>query len=339
MMKTKKTGFTLMEVLLTLCIIGVVAALVIPQLVKNIQKNTAGAELGRMVEQVELGCQNYIQAYNDTLTEGSAKADRLTSVPNFSLEKLLPYIGVVKSDDIVDFKANKYAYLPDSYLLPAAFAMRDPIETEYIKYDDWCKFPGNPTEPVTPTDPQVPVTPKDPGKYIIDDDTFDKLKDIGFVDGIWAGDLENLKKSDFDKLKGTNLEDLFNRFGDVNKFDQSDINKFDDGETVTTISSKIVVYSSKNGSADLLYPEPQFMRAGTDKDTVVFNFIIDSNGAKNKPATYGKDLFEFNLTNGCKMSPYGSFNSAYKTDCADGNIKDGRACAARVVADGFKIKY
>ena len=35
----------------------------------------------------------------------------------------------------------------------------------------------------------------------------------------------------------------------------------------------------------------------------------------------------------------GQASQCYKNNCSDTRIKDGKACAARVVADGFKIKY
>ncbi len=74
-----------------------------------------------------------------------------------------------------------------------------------------------------------------------------------------------------------------------------------------------------------------------DPNVVVLRMLIDVNGSNNKPNAYGKDIFEFGLTNSCKMVPYGL--TTYETDCADDNISDGRACSARVVADGWKVKY
>lgn len=66
----------------------------------------------------------------------------------------------------------------------------------------------------------------------------------------------------------------------------------------------------------------------------IVGFIIDTNGTANKPNMYGKDVFKFELLNNGKVKPYGNAD-----DCKVGNVKDGKACAARVVADGWKIKY
>lgn len=96
--RTKK-GFTLTEVLLAMSIIGVISALVMPQLVKTIQKDRAGMILGKAVEQIELGCQNMIQAYNESMEDAgrTSMADTLLALDGdytFSFNRLAPYIGV-----------------------------------------------------------------------------------------------------------------------------------------------------------------------------------------------------------------------------------------------------
>lgn len=63
-MRKLKFGFTIAEIATSMTIIGVVAALLMPQVVKNLQKNQAGPILGRAVEQIVLGNQNLIQMAN-----------------------------------------------------------------------------------------------------------------------------------------------------------------------------------------------------------------------------------------------------------------------------------
>ena len=70
-MKNFKLGFTIAEVATALAIVGVVAALVMPLVVKNMQKQQAGPLLGRAVQQIELGCQNAIQLANSNSIDGS----------------------------------------------------------------------------------------------------------------------------------------------------------------------------------------------------------------------------------------------------------------------------
>ena len=98
MRRKNKKGFTLTEVLLAMAIVGVISALVMPQLVKTIQKDKSGMLLGRAVEQIELGCQNMIQEYNESM-EGEGRtsmADTLMAMDgdyNFSFGRLATFIG------------------------------------------------------------------------------------------------------------------------------------------------------------------------------------------------------------------------------------------------------
>ncbi len=210
MKQNRKKAFTLSELLLTLAIIGVVAAITIPQLVIGMQKKQAGSQLGRVVSQVELGCQNLIQYENSKITDGSY-INNLSDVPDLSIKKLAPFIGAQDTDETVQTSnIKKYSSVPGTFLMQAAYA--DPASGDTIN--------------ITPTE---------------------------------------------------------------------------------------------------------------DPNEVVLRMLIDVNGSNNKPNAYGKDIFEFGLTNSCKMVPYGL--ATYETDCANGNISDGRACSARVVADGWKVKY
>ena len=60
-MKLKlRAAYTLPEVLTTLAIIGVVAAVTIPQVAVSIQKKQDGAMLGRTMQIMEGGCQNMV---------------------------------------------------------------------------------------------------------------------------------------------------------------------------------------------------------------------------------------------------------------------------------------
>ena len=54
----KKKGFTLAEALVALGIIGVVAAILMPQLALGVQKKQAGALLAKAYAQIEQGMQN-----------------------------------------------------------------------------------------------------------------------------------------------------------------------------------------------------------------------------------------------------------------------------------------
>ncbi len=117
-MRKNKKGFTMAEVLVTLGILGVLAAILIPQIAKNIEKNKAGAILGRTVEQIELGCQNMIQKANDSYEDGSNAqllghinvkdlptqynydSSLLRTSPSVFAEVIIPYFGLEKMEDV-----------------------------------------------------------------------------------------------------------------------------------------------------------------------------------------------------------------------------------------------
>lgn len=149
--RTKK-GFTLTEVLLAMSIIGVISALVMPQLVKTIQKDRAGMILGKAVEQIELGCQNMIQAYNESMEDAgrTSMADTLLALDGdytFSFNRLAPYIGVTNITQANNgpillrpsqYRFNKFpaeiqaSALKMAWIVDHKFTPDDIIETQII---------------------------------------------------------------------------------------------------------------------------------------------------------------------------------------------------------------
>jgi prepilin-type N-terminal cleavage/methylation domain-containing protein len=63
----KKNGFTLAEVLITLGIIGVVAALTAPALVKNSGQAKIGPALAKFVNTFETGCEQMMRGLTNCL--------------------------------------------------------------------------------------------------------------------------------------------------------------------------------------------------------------------------------------------------------------------------------
>ena len=125
-MGNKKKGFTLPELLITMGILGVMAALLIPHVVKNIEKNKSGAILGKAVAQIELGCQNMIQKANESMEGGSyiqtlglirvndlypdTKSYALVISPLTFSNYIMPYWGVKKitTNDGQNIKITDY---------------------------------------------------------------------------------------------------------------------------------------------------------------------------------------------------------------------------------------
>ena len=89
-------------------------------------------------------------------------------------------------------------------------------------------------------------------------------------------------------------------------------------------------------------------RSTDTQDEIVDHIYIDVNG-KAKPNRFGKDIFLYGLTDRCRMFPAGSAmmnnqahggtGHALASDACSDNITDGLSCTARVVADGYKVKY
>ena len=63
-MKKLKLAFTMVEIVVALAVIGVIAAMALPMLIKETQKHQSGATLGRIVAQIENGNQDLIQRAN-----------------------------------------------------------------------------------------------------------------------------------------------------------------------------------------------------------------------------------------------------------------------------------
>lgn len=113
MRRSKKKGFTLTEVLLAMAVIGVISAVVVPQIVHSSQKNKSGIILGKAVEQIELGCQNMIQDYNNRDDAGASMADTLLALDGrfqFNFLSLLQYIGatLATNGNIWEYRFNKF---------------------------------------------------------------------------------------------------------------------------------------------------------------------------------------------------------------------------------------
>ena len=64
-MKIFKKGFTIVEVLVALTILGIVTTILVPQLVSSINRKKSGAVLARAVAQIETGCRSILEKVNE----------------------------------------------------------------------------------------------------------------------------------------------------------------------------------------------------------------------------------------------------------------------------------
>lgn len=71
MNKFHKKAFTLSELLVTLTVVGVIAAITVPQVAVSVNKNKTATVLARGVEQLQTGCRHILQTANENTTDGS----------------------------------------------------------------------------------------------------------------------------------------------------------------------------------------------------------------------------------------------------------------------------
>ena len=340
MKKGLQEGFTLSELLITLAVVGVVAAITIPQLVTGLSKKQTGSQLSRTVSQIELGCQNLIQYENSKVTDGSY-INSLSAVPNLSVQKLAPFIGAIDSDESVSTGNIKdYAYMTAPLFMQSAYALSAPlldtgsspiagtnvVDSPYpvaggsgflreVETTIEGSGGGTVTLPSLPSG-STSSSGSTPGHTY----TGNGLKDSTGGEGLLSGWGKTITGVKAETKTETETESKNNQ-------DSGKVTGEDWGEGVVTVLGGVPENSENPTTSN--NPE-----AG---NKVVLQFLIDVNGSDKKPNAYGKDIFEFSLTDSCKVVPYGL--KTYKTDCVKGNVTDGRACAARVVADGWKIKY
>ncbi len=71
-MKKLKKGFTLAEILVTLAILGVISAILLPNVSNNIQKKQSAANLAKAIAQIENGNRDLMQYVNSQREDGSS---------------------------------------------------------------------------------------------------------------------------------------------------------------------------------------------------------------------------------------------------------------------------
>lgn len=328
-MKKKKQAFTLAEVLIALSITGVIAAFIIPQTTTELQKKTAGLRLARTVEQIELGCRNYLEYENDKTNNGSHYIT-LAQVPDVSIPKLVSFIGLKPDNTEVKTDTFKnYASIPSS-ILPSAYAAVNPNNNGLL-------IDGNGTNSGATL----------PG--LIDGNVSLGNGSNGTLVEIRCNNMENPSEI----IEGKEACEAHHREY-CKKHPDNPSCKGETDLTVDPDSAIPIIPNPEPTPSPTADPkEPSTYKANksnisihfldkinteiTDKNGVITTLIIDVNGIKNKPNMYGKDVFQFDLINSGKLKPYGI--DSYKNNCSDTKITDGKACTARVVAEGYKINY
>lgn len=126
----KNKGFTLAEVLITLGVIGVVAALTIPVLIENHNKKIVVTRLKKVYTTMNQAIKMAELEYGDRKEwfENKSGLDR-TFTKQWVDKYLVPYLNVVDTD-----------YVMDGYTL--YFADGSAIQVHYSRLRDWYFYPG-----------------------------------------------------------------------------------------------------------------------------------------------------------------------------------------------------
>ncbi len=299
-MKTTKKAFTLAEVLIALSITGIVTAFIIPQTVTSIQKQQAGLKLAKTVKQIELGCKNYIEYSNEQ--NNDSHYTTIAQIPDFSMEKLVSFIGLVRDESDVKIKTNDYVSM-NSSILPTAYAARDPIDIGSVGTG----------------------TGTGKGKYI------ESLRCNSLL--IETVDEDCSEKPDVGYTTELELNPCIGNFFPRPVECGLNLGMVDD--PVVTDTTRYL-YKTTKGNVNVLFGKALDTTV-TGPNESLSSVHIDINGYAHKPNMYGKDTFIFSLNNSGQMVPYGI--NKYKDDCSDTKITNGKACTARVVAEGYKINY
>ena len=107
----KKSGFTLAEILITLAIVGIVAALVIPALATKASRNTEASKLSSIVADLENAFSDIMTDTdtNDIFADGVLTSDNLREHLNYKTGGLLTSLGYAyfnPFDKIGGWKSN-----------------------------------------------------------------------------------------------------------------------------------------------------------------------------------------------------------------------------------------
>ncbi len=112
----KKTGFTLAEVLITLGIVGVVAALTAPALVQNAGSAQIGPKLAKSISTFEVANENLLSdtGASTILGSGATSGDKTTGAANY-IDHLSNYMKINYASEANLDNTSKYASLLTDY--------------------------------------------------------------------------------------------------------------------------------------------------------------------------------------------------------------------------------
>ena len=129
----KRIAFTLAEVLITLGIIGVVAALTLPSLITNYQKQVIETRLSKFYTTMNQA------VLNSQIENGDFRDWELSKENNLYKAYLKKYLKTTKE---ININSQEHIYLPDGSYFYETFANSDFRDIFYCPLGNSCKRPG-----------------------------------------------------------------------------------------------------------------------------------------------------------------------------------------------------
>ena len=375
----KKTGFTLVEVLMTLTIIGVVTAIVLPQFVTSAHNQAHAAKLSTLVSDYEnvFGTmmlkenadsifdtafgQAYIGNATDVATAMDNALRRYAKTTKSSTEtsdlgyiaynKLTPFIPAALAEG--SSCDENICYSPDCDGYNEAFCLNNHCQNDY--------HPG-------PEGEEGSCCPSYAGYYW--DDSTGKCTPRGSCDQCRVSSCPGYYSIDCDKYRcieafGMFVEDANHQHTCVSPLKPltpADAPVYSDTIMFTINNVKVtsdvfsfVIGSETASGANIFFKSPEIYKPEGSKEYRASTVFIDVNGGA-APNKFGRDVFAFVLNEDGNLLPFGSENAAmtlglttdndantWKTNNimfgCTGNGFNGLGCTARLKENNYKVDY
>lgn len=306
----KYRGFTLAEALITLAILGVIAAISIPQVVTMAQKHQSETMISKIVYQTELGVQKMISDYN-LEKGGMSYVDKILPVDKWQ-EKLPKVIRLTE---------KSYNVAQNNFLMAPAYAE----EVRKISDQTTCTYNGKTITCIFNNDePELGITSRGTTKCTHSHKNPVEVchKEFSFRAGIYHNS-DTIEDEECNNVDGcrvcvtTKLEDNFDGKGFKKTVEESsscpepekpkqeepiaDIPEPEPTEPVVILDGVYHVFGLPAEVRLAVFNASDSDKFKADKN--LLTMVIDTNGFERKPNKAGVDEFEFVLTNSGKMIP------------------------------------
>lgn len=156
---------------------------------------------------------------------------------------------------------------------------------------------------------------------------------------------DGLSKDDY-IVSGNNLLEASQGYFGIENYDDyaiQNIKDYEGNDVNENFLTNTHAYKFSKAVPVVIFQDVGEISNPNDNDAVVTRVLIDANG-NDRPNRLGRDVFLFGLSNSGTLIPagtqaYNDFDDSVEIDDCKDEPNDGSACAARLMADGWQIKY